>query len=714
MLLLLLALASSAAPDPESAEVVPAASLQEIELDGSAAPAVEQALAALRAGQFEKAAAAFRGLADAGGGPALRYHEAVAIVLRHDPAAGHALALEGLVLVDLGRGDEARAVLERADARAAATGDRALRAKVRLNQGLLALDGGDPGTASTRFDEAILEAQAAGEPAVLAIAKENLAAARGRLGAGDGGDALDLVASRLRAGDLAGARAAVPAPSPEGRRSTARALLADAAVDRAEGRLDDANVKARTALGVARDAGLVRETAAALAQIGSLYLLAGRFGQALETFQESIGTVAGSSLRVIELGSRIEAGRAAVRLGDLRQARAQLDAASAVAARVDDPTLATRLDELRGQLLDAEGDPAGGAARLAAAYQAHAGRGHHADAARVATDLVALHAGRSEEERARWAAIAVAAFQKAGDPAGPAHVQVASGLGHARRGALEPALAAFARAATLAEGLKTARGATIAVHARTNAAQALAALGHDAGKAQAVTAGPDLAAAVREHERFSAAEKAYAEGLAAFEQARHAEARQAFQRAVTGFEAVGEAGLVARARRARGWAARNEAIRLQDPGAASALFELALRDGEAAGDAELAAKAEVGAALASAALGRTEAPRRLAAAAERAEKAGFIDDAIACLSELAERAGDFPSREAVVRRTFALAPGSPEAVHAAYSLAVDAYNAGAYPLAASMVEAIGPDAGALTDAVAAVREALEAERGESP
>jgi tetratricopeptide (TPR) repeat protein len=721
MMVLLLALLPwiAAAVDPETAQVVLPSSAAEVEIAASASPAVEQAVASLRRGEFERAAVAFRGLADSGGGPSLRYHEALAwyeagqlrraaraieIVLRHDPDAGAALSLRGLILADLGQGDAAREVLDRAAERARASGDRALLARVLVNQGLIRLDLGDPDAAETRFDEALLHAQAAGDPATIALCERNLATARARRGAGPGGDELDRVAARLRQGDVAGARAAVPRALDQDRRGATRALLADAAVDRAEGRLDDANVKARTALGLARDAGLVRESGAALAQIGGLYMLAGRFGQALETFQEAIGTVAGTSLRVQELGYRVEAGRAAVRLGDLRQAVAQLERAEGVAARVDDAALATRLDELRGQLLEASGQVEEGARKLAAAHSGWERLGYPADAARVATDLVALHAGRSEVERARWAAVAAAAFAKAGDRAGPAHVEVASGLGFARRGQLEPALAAFARAAKLGEGLGTARGAQIAAHARVNAAQALKALGHGDAASARLAGGPDLAAAVAAQERFSAAEGDYEAGLGAFERGDHQAARQAFQRAVTGFERLGEQGLALRARRARGWAARNEALRL-DPAAASALYELALRDGEAAGDAELAAKAEVGAALASAALGRTEAPRRLLAAAERAERAGMVDEAVQCLGELAERAGPLSARHAVVRRALALSPGAPEGVHAAYSLAVDAYNDGDHALALVLVAEIGSDAGPLAEAVEAVRSA---------
>ena len=66
---------------------------------------------------------------------------------------------------------------------------------------------------------------------------------------------------RLRVGDTAGARAAVPTPGEHDRRGQVRALLADALVDRATGDYDAANVKLRLALGRAREGGMLRELA---------------------------------------------------------------------------------------------------------------------------------------------------------------------------------------------------------------------------------------------------------------------------------------------------------------------------------------------------------------------------------------------------------------------------------------------------------------------
>lgn len=712
---------AAAAPDPPAVRVVLPSSNADITVSASADEAVGSAARELEAGQFDKAGRAFRALADAGGGASLRYYEAVAWyeagqlhrastaiqqALTGDPDSGPALSLSGLILADLGQGDRALQVLERASERANQLGDAQLLARVRVNQGLIALDRGEPRRAVDRFGAARTSAQSAGDAALVEIAAENLATAESRLAGGSGGDMLSRVADRLRAGDVDAARSAIVRPSEGDRRGAARALLADAAVDRAEGRLDDANVKTRRALHLAREGGLVRETAAALAQIGGLYLLAGRFSLALDTLQEAVGTVAGTSLRVQELSYRIEAGRVAIRLGQSEQARDQLDVALVVAEQVHDPIASVRIGELRGHLAEADGETDQASEGLAAAYEGYRKRGYHADAARVASDLVAHHAGRSEDQRTAWERRAIEAFASTGDAAGPAHVRVAAGLGYARRHELAAALKAFAEAARLAEALQTGRGAQIASHARANAAEALKALGHDEEQVARLAADSDLGAALRAHERFGEAEQHYRDGLVEFEGGDYRKARYAFQRAMDAFTRIEEAGLVARARRGRGWSARNEAIRLP-PAEAHPLFDLARGDGAAVDDLQLQAKAAVGGALASAELDRREANEKLLDASELAESVGLTDEAIQCLAELSERLDSLDARHEVVRRVLALRPDAPEAVHAAYSLAVDAYNLDDYALALELSTEILPHAGGLRDPIEAVRAAAE-------
>jgi len=317
------------------------ASDAEVELDDSAAAAVEQGMQALSAGRFDDAGRAFRALSEAGADPVAHYLEALAwyeggrlrnaqtavdALLAKSPEHGPGLALLGLIQADGGRGDEALSTLQRASA--VAGEDRRLTSQITLNRGLVLMDQGSLGQARESFESSASTATEVGDEATLKVARENLATLAALTGTGgQGGDAISTVVARLRAGDLAGARESVPTPPESDRRGAVRALLADALVDRAEGAFDAANVKVRTALGLARQGGLVRETAACLAELGTLYSLSGRFDTSLQLHQEAVGLVAGTSFRLREVAYRVEAGRVAVRLGDLRQARNQLDAA---------------------------------------------------------------------------------------------------------------------------------------------------------------------------------------------------------------------------------------------------------------------------------------------------------------------------------------------------------------------------------------------------
>ena len=102
----------------------------ELEIASDGQSAVEAAFASLAAREFEDAARGFRALAEAGGGADLYFMEAVAHyeagnVRRSEAAAAAGLDLEplhgallgllGLVIADLGRGDEAAGLLLRAE-----------------------------------------------------------------------------------------------------------------------------------------------------------------------------------------------------------------------------------------------------------------------------------------------------------------------------------------------------------------------------------------------------------------------------------------------------------------------------------------------------------------------------------------------------------------------------------------------------------------------
>lgn len=701
------------------------ASDSEVVFEEDARGAVEQGMLALRDGRFEAAGRSFRALGEAGGGASAHYLEALAWyeggqlraaesaarrLLRVDREHGPGLALMGLILADSGKGLDALMNFDRAAKRAAATDDGRLAAQVLVNRGLVQMDLGSLAEARGTFQAALARASEVNDPALTALATENLATLASLTGAGgQGGDAMSAVVTRLRQGDVAGARAAVAKPSDADRRGQVRALLADALVDRAAGALDPANVKLRTALGLAREGGLVRETAACLAELGTLYSLAGRFDVSLQLHQEAVGLVAGTSFRLREVGYRVEAGRVAVRLGDVRQARNQLDAAAAVAVDVEDPLGKARIAELRGQIAAREDRVDDAAAQLQAAIDVYRAHGHRADEARLCTDLVALWSGKDESAARKWRKRALTAFAGVGNRAGPAHVEVSAGLGYARRLDLDSALAAFLEAARLAEALDTDRGRQIATHARENAAQALKALGHTDELADEMASATELGGVMAQQGRFAEAESLYQKALEAYNRGEYRSAYDGFDAAVRAFKTLGETGYAHTSRRGRGWAGRGLALRAQ-PAQALGLYETAERDGLAAGDAELRSKARVGAALTAADLKRKDAVKRLTAAAETAEFSGYDDDAGRCFARIAEVADGLDTRVAAARRALDLrGRGDSEATYAVYSVAVDAFNSGDPELALSLADEISAAPGSLEDAVRSVREAAKAQ-----
>jgi len=695
----------------------------EVVFDDTAQAAVEQGMQALSSGRFDAAGRSFRALAEAGGGLSARYLEAMAWyeggqlrlsekavqrVLEVDSQHGPALSLYGLVLADTGRGQEALRILDKALGRARVNGDQRLEAQVVLNQGLVHLDMGELGRARQTLTQAVELARAVPDDALVASAQENLGTVAALTGEGGGeADPVAAVAAHLRKGELDEARAAVPRPSEHDRRGQVRALLADALVDRTAGRLDDANAKLRTALGLAREGGLVRETAACLAELGTLYSLGGRFDVALQLYQEAVGLVAGTSFRLREVAYRVEAGRVAVRLGDMDQANNQLEVAAMVAGRIEDPLGQARIEELQGQIDERTDRPEQAASHLESAITTYERFGHTADVARVSTELAAVWAGRDAGRTRKAESQALRAFQAVNNPAGPAHVQVSLGLGYARRGDLDRALQAFLKAAELGEALGTERGTQIASHARENAAQALKALGHTDDLADEMAQATELEGVMARQEAFQAAEQAYKRGLDAYNEGRHGQAVAAFTEAVKGFSRLGERGHASTSRRGRGWAMRSAALLLPADQALPYL-EQAEQDALAVGDTELRVKARTGAALAAAELERKDATRRLTEAAELAESAGLNEEAGLAYARIAEVATSMDTRASAARRAYDLrGTDDAEAVYAMYSVAVDAYNAGDAELALSLAQEIAPHAGSLAEAVEGVRSAAE-------
>jgi len=700
-------------------------SAAEVEIAESASEANLLAETALRDGRYDAAARAYRALADAGGGGPIRVLEAASwyeagqlrLAERAAQAAiragqgGEAEMVLSLALLDQGRGDEARAHLAQAEVAGSKQGDRRLQARVALALAILAMDQGEWSEAQTRLGAAAAHAEAAGDVTLQRVIAENQrTVASAQDGTGNAGDPEGAVAARLRAGDAAGARALVVRPAETDRRGMVRALLADAMIDRVVGDLDAAHTKLRTGLGFAREGGMARETAAILGELGTLHALAGRHEESLSLFQEAVGVVAGTSLRLRELALRAEAGRVAVRLGDFQQARDQLAVAERLSARVNDPLARARMDEVRGLLADAAADPEASTKFFESAIRTYEARQYRLDAARVATDLAGLWAGRDDAKSLSWGSKAEASFRAAGIATGPAHVRVARGLGYVKRQKLDEALASFLEAARLAEATGDSRGKRIAAEARNNAALALKALGHTDKLADEMAQATDLKQTMARREAFAAAEATYDLALADFHRGSYDTARAGFHRALEAFDALEEPALAGVARRGRGWAARNQASRLP-PALAFPLLEQAASDAKDVGDTELRARSRVQAALLAGDLGRNDELTRLAEAAEMADGAGLRLEAARCYAVLADRGDDLDLRASAARRSLDLAGDqSEEGAYAMYSVAIDAYNAGAYVLAESLAIEAAPRAGSLAEAVESVRSAAIAAR----
>lgn len=685
----------------------------EVEFATSAQGEVEAAMSALSAAKFDEAARAFAALADASGSADLRYLEAVsryeagdlaqaeraaADGLKRDAKHAPLLALYGLILGDLGRGDEALTTLDRA--KTAAT-DPLVQARVVLNRGVIRLDRGEVALAIADFTEAKTAAGKLGAADLVATADEDLALAAAVSGDGAGSDALGVVGSKLRKGDIAGAKAAIPS-APTDRRGKVRVLLASGSVLRAEGRLDDAAATLTKALAAAREGGLIRESAAALAALGVVYGAAGRYELANDRLQEAVSLVAGTSFRANEVGYRVEAGRVAVRLEDLEGARGQLAVARRVAAGVEDPLGTARLAELEGLIADQANDVTAATTAFTKSIDTYERRGEWAEAARVGTELVTSAAGRDEAALKTAITRTEGLFSKSGDVLGPAHAAVAEGLGRSRRGDLDGALTAFSRASTAAEAVGTARGRSVAAIAREDGAQTLKALGHSedaVAKAQKYGLGD----AVKSHEGFAAAQQDYETARAAFDAKKYSTAKTAFERSWKGFEAIGETAYAAQARRGRAWSEFNATVG-QPAASAAPVWAKLVEEATVLGEAELRIRAMGAGALDAAELKSPGALASVRAAGDAAEKYGLTPLAGQLYAKRAELETSLDDRLAAARRAWSLRTDK-VGVYAMYSVAVDLYNAERYAEARAIAEEVFPVAGDLGDAVRDVRDA---------
>jgi len=677
----------------------------EVELAPDAAGAVVDAREALGRGDFDRAATLYAALAEAGGGVPARLSEAVAryeggdlrgaeraarAALAAEPGNLPAANLLGLVLVDGGKLDAGLAQLREARARAERAGDSVTVGLAWVNEGLALLDRGDARAAAAAFTAAT---QASSRADVGAAAAQGLAAVKGLDGTDTG------VGPLLARGKLGEARKAATAGLQTATvpRQKVNASLDLAAVERAEGNLDGAAGRLGAAVRDARAAGMMREVALGLGNLGLVYSLGGRLPLAVDALRAGATEARDGGYRVIEADLRVELGLVLVNLGRLDEAEAEQKAAGALLAAMEYPQGVARQAELGGVLAGARGDAATARVALGKAVDWHVGRGRVLDAARVATQLAAALQASDPAGAQSWGAKAEGYFSQAGDPLGAAHVALARALADARASRLEPALAGFAAAAQAADRVGGNRAAAVARVARENASETLVRLGADADVAR-LAAERGIGELVARQKELKLGFDAYDRGRTAFDGGDYESAKSAFLAARQTFDRLQEVDYAQRARRAAAWAGYNALVAL--PVAKAYPQWQALVDESAkVDDPELYARAYGAAVLAGHTLGMKDMDGRLAECGRLAERAGLSDVAARCHGALAERDGDLVDRARHARTAEAFAPGSAAAVYALYAVAVDAYNAGDSALALALAKEARPRAGALTGAL---------------
>ncbi|TNE84314.1 MAG: hypothetical protein EP330_29285 [Deltaproteobacteria bacterium] len=622
-------------------------------------------------------------------------------------AANHAplLTLQGLVLADKGKGDEALRVLRKAESLRG--DDDVLGARISLNTALVHMDLGAFGDAETALDEAASRAKAAGDDELSERVAENRAVLEAARGGGGRGDALAKVSEALRKGQTGAARESLPTAAEQDRRARVRRALAEGAILRAEGRFDEAALTLQSALTLAREGGLSRESAALLAEMGGVFRVGGRPALAREPLAEAVSMVAGSSFRLNEVAYRVEAGRVALALEDLESARGQLERARKAAKEVEDPTAEPRIDELEGAVLARAGDTHGAEVALSRAQAALELKDWHADAARVAVLRVELQAQMASKKLPKTRKEALDAFMRAGDSLGPVHVAMAEGVGLARAKQGADALQAFIEAADAAKAAGGARAEALQALARENAAQVLVSMGQNSEAAKAA-AEHGLGDSVARLERFESAKDAYARGLKAFEGKKFATAQPLFHEAFESFEALGEKAYARQARAARAWATFNGG-HTGKPETRMTLYSEVAQEAVLVEDPELEARALAAKALAADELAFGDVDEALRKALTATEQLGLHKVSGQLYAAVAEREGDLETRAGAARRAYDLLEGDVAGVYAAYSVAVDAYNGERPELAISLCELVVGKAG---DLESDVKQVLEAARSQ--
>ncbi len=681
---------------------------EQISFETSAQAEVEGAIAALSAGQYDEAARRLGALAEVSSGVELRYLEGLACLegawircaeqasrvgLARAPSHVGLTWLRGRVLLDLGRGDEALPLLDRAVAAA----DPVLRAAAYLDRGTLRLDRGEVVAANADLSAARAGAVAAGATALIARADAQLRLAESLMGRGSAADAVGRVGDALGRGDLSAARSALPAAPPSDPRSAVAFKIATALVRRAEGRTAEAASMLASAGATATERGLVREAAIAFGQLAVLHSTTGAWPVARDHVQDALRLVEGTSFRVLELSLRSVAARIAVRLGDLDGADRHAGVAQSLGKGVDDASGRAAASEAVGFAAAARGEVARATEAYDRAGQGFVSAGLWADAARVAVERVELVAASAPAELDRVRAEALALFVRAGDPLGAAHVALAEGLGLGRARDLDGALSAFARAGKVAGATGGPAAAQIERLAQENAAVAMVGLtGSDQALEVAKTHG--MADLVARHQRFVRAKADYDQAFAMFEAGSWEAARRGFSASMTTLDELGESAMALRARRGRAWSEYNLSASLS-PTQGLTVWPRLVEEGLFLNDPELRVRAMASAAMARGELGSSDAPRALRSAANEAERLGLRDVAGNCAASLADVEPELEVRAAAARRAYALRDGDQTGVYALYSVAVAAFNAGEGELAKELAELALPNSGELKPAV---------------
>ena len=689
----------------------------EVTVAADAVDTVAEARAALASGKFAAAADLYGALALAGGGVNARIGEAVALYELGDlraakravesglllsPAEPAALNVLGLIQVDSGSLVDGIATLEMARTKAHDAGRTASETRTLVNLALARVDQGDAASAAESAGSAAGLAAELGDAELVRAASGAKSAVAG-LSGGDKG-----VGVLLGTGQVGPARKS--AESALAAASTLRqklgATLDLAAVDRAEGRLDEAAKKLTEAAGQAREASLVREQALALVHLGLVQGLAGRSGPASDTLRSAAKLAKGAGYRVVEVDARCELGFNLVRAGAIVEAEAEQRTAGTLLAGMEYPLGNARQAELGGLIAGRRGDVATATSALGRAIEFYRGKGRYLDAARAATELAgAVHAGNPAVASGP-AAQAEGLFAKAGDALGPAHVTLARALADGRAKRLEEALRGFARAAEQAETVGGRRGTALARVAREDAAATLVMLGHDADLAD-LASKAGLGDLVRRQTELVAASALYDSALVAYNAGRFDAAQSEFVASRARFEVLGEVEYALRARRSAAWASYNGLV-AKPPVLAAPGWKALVEETAKVEDAELYARAYGAAVAVDHQLGGKDLSARANECVRVAGKANVGDVAARCHGVLAELDGDLAARAEHAREAFRLDVYGSSGVYALYSVAVDAYNAGDASLATELATLARPRAGSLAPVI---DEVLVAARG---